>query len=195
MLEFLMRILQKLNIFIFILVFSLNFLLISNVKSSTNDENVEELLDKLEFSQSKIEAENIRKELWQYWIYNVPDNLLTNLDYALNEFYAGRLLSAEKAFTDLINKEPNYVEGWNKRATIRYMINNLDGSLSDIEKVLDLQPRHFGAISGSGLIYIKKKKYTKALKIYKFLNKIDPMNTENVKLMIFVNKMIKGNSI
>ena len=190
-----MRILQKLNIFIFILVFSLNFLLISNVKSSTNDENVEELLDKLEFSQSKIEAENIRKELWQYWIYNVPDNLLTNLDYALNEFYAGRLLSAEKAFTDLINKEPNYVEGWNKRATIRYMINNLDGSLSDIKKVLDLQPRHFGAISGSGLIYIKKKKYTKALKIYKFLNKIDPMNTENVKLMIFVNKMIKGNSI
>ena len=190
-----MRILQKMNIFIFIAMFSLNFLLISDVKSSTKNKNIEELLDKLEFSQSSIEAENIRKKIWKYWIYNVPDNLLNNLQYALSEFYAGRLISAEKAFTDLINEEPNYVEGWNKRATIRYMINNLEGSLSDIEKVLDLQPRHFGAISGSGLIYIKKKKYTKALKIYKLLNKIDPMNTENVKFMILINKMMLDKSI
>ena len=96
-----MRILQKMNIFIFIAIFSLNFLLISDVKSSTKNKNIEELLDKLEFSQSSIEAENIRKKIWKYWIYNVPDNLLNNLQYALSEFYAGRLISAEKAFTDL----------------------------------------------------------------------------------------------
>jgi tetratricopeptide (TPR) repeat protein len=124
----------------------------------------------------------------------VPKNLQKNLKYALDEFYSGRLAAAEKAFTDLIINDPNYTEGWNKRATIRYMLNDLDGSLKDIKKVLELQPRHFGAISGSGMIYFKKKEYQIALRFYKILNNIDPMNNESKKFIKLINKLIIENT-
>ena len=123
-----------------------------------------------------------------------PKNQKKNLEHALNEFFLGKLLSAEKAFTNLITINPSYTEGWNKRATIRYMLNDLDGSLEDIVKVLELQPRHFGAISGSGLIYLKKKKYRKAMSFYIILNEIDPMNTESEKYIKLLNKLINENT-
>ena len=181
-----------------ILIINLFFLLFlfptSYINSSPKNLLVEDLLDKLQKAETIIEAEIIRKKIWNKWIYQVPKNLQKNLTYALDEFYSGRLTSAEKAFTDLIIKDPNYTEGWNKRATIRYMLNNLDGSLKDIKTVLELQPRHFGAISGSGMIYLKKKKYQTALRFYKILNTIDPMNNESKKFIKILKKLIIENT-
>ena len=183
-----------LKTFISTLFFLLFLFPTSYINSSPKNLLVEDLLDKLQKAETIIEAEIIRKKIWNKWIYQVPKNLQKNLNYALDEFYSGRLASAEKAFTDLIIKDPNYTEGWNKRATIRYMLNDLDGSLKDIKKVLELQPRHFGAISGSGLIYLKKKKYQTALRFYKILNTIDPMNIESKKFIKLLNKLIIENT-
>ena len=74
------------------------------------------------------------------------------------------------------------------------MLNDLDGSLKDIKTVLELQPRHFGAISGSGIIYLKKKKYKTALRFYKILNTIDPMNNESKIFIKLLNKLIIENT-
>ena len=182
------------KIFIITLFFLLFFVPTSYINSSPKNLLVEDLLDKLQKAETIIEAEIIRKKIWNKWIYQVPKNLQKNLNYALDEFYSGRLASAEKAFTHLIIKDPNYAEGWNKRATIRYMLNDLDGSLKDIKTVLELQPRHFGAISGSGMIYLKKKKYQTALRFYKILNTIDPMNNESKKFIKLLNKLIIENT-
>ena len=182
------------KIFIINLFFLLFLFPTSYINSSPKNLQVEDLLDKLQKAETIIEAEIIRKKIWNKWIYQVPKNLQKNLNYALDEFYSGRLASAEKAFTDLIIKDPNYTEGWNKRATIRYMLNDLDGSLKDIKTVLELQPRHFGAISGSGMIFFKKKKYQTALRFYKILNTIDPMNTESKKFIKLLDKLIIENT-
>ena len=182
------------KIFIITLFFLLFLVPTSYINSSPKNLLVEDLLDKLQKAETIIEAEIIRKKIWNKWIYQVPNNLQQNLNYALDEFYSGRLASAEKAFTDLITQDPNYTEGWNKRATIRYMLNDLDGSLKDIKTVLELQPRHFGAISGSGMIYFKKKKYQTALGFYKILNTIDPMNNESKKFIKLLNKLIIENT-
>ena len=180
----------KLKIFVYYTLF-LTFLLINpSLLFSQKDLNVENLLNKLQIAETNEEAKIIREQIWNKWIYAIPKNEEQNLKYALNEFNSGRLLSAEKAFTDLIKKYPNYAEGWNKRATIRYMLNDLEGSLNDIDIVMKLQPRHFGAIAGSGLIYIKKKKYEKALNFYKNLEKIDPMNEESKMFMKLISKIL-----
>ena len=180
----------KIKIFVYYSLF-LNFLLINpNILFSQKNLNVENLLNKLQIAETNEEARIIRKQIWNKWIYAIPKDSQQNLKYALNEFNSGRLLSAEKAFTYLIKKYPNYAEGWNKRATIRYMLNDLEGSLNDIDSVLKLQPRHFGAIAGSGLIYIKKKNYEKALNFYKSLNKIDPMNEESKMFIKLINKIL-----
>ena len=184
----------KVKVFIYY-SFLLTFLLINpNVLFSQKNLNVENLLNKLQIAETNDVAKKIREQIWNKWIYAVPKNAQQNLKYALGEFNSGRLLSAEKAFTDLIKKYPNYTEGWNKRATIRYMLNDLEGSLNDIDSVLKLQPRHFGAIAGSGLIYIKKKNYEKALSFYKSLDKIDPMNEESEMFIKLINKILLENS-
>ena len=51
-------------------------------------------------------------------------------------------------FTKIINKDPKWSEAWNKRATLLYLMGDYDRSLSDIKHVLELEPRHFGALSG-----------------------------------------------
>ena len=184
----------KFKIFVYYTIF-LTFLIINpNILFSQKDLNVENLLNKLQIAETNEEATIIREQIWNKWIYDVPENAQQNLKYALSEFKSGRLLSAEKAFTDLIKKYPNYTEGWNKRATIRYMLDDLEGSLNDIDNVLKLQPRHFGAIAGSGLIYIKKKKYEKALNFYKNLYKIDPMNEESKIFIKLINKILLESS-
>ena len=182
------------KIYIITLFFSLFLFPTSYINSSPKNLLVEDLLDDLQKAETIIEAEIIRKKIWNKWIYQVPKNLQKNLKYALDEFYSGRLVAAEKAFTDIIINDPNYTEGWNKRATIRYMLNDLDGSLKDIKTVLELQPRHFGAISGSGMIYFKKKEYQIALRFYKILNNIDPMNNESKKFIKLINKLIIENT-
>ena len=84
--------------------------------------------------------------------------------------------------------DPSFVEGWNKRATIRYMQGDFEGSLDDIREVLTRQPRHFGALSGKGMILFQKENYADALKVYSDLLKLDPHNDFG---MIMYKKIIK----
>ncbi len=72
-----------------------------------------------------------------------------------------------KILDQLIAGNPGFAEAWNKRATLYFNMGRLDDSLADIEKVLDLEPRHFGALSGRGMIYMHQKKFPKALDAYK----------------------------
>ncbi|MEK9648341.1 MAG: tetratricopeptide repeat protein [Gammaproteobacteria bacterium] len=70
--------------------------------------------------------------------------------------------SALQTYNRLIELEPGFAEAWNKRATIHWVLGNYDASLSDIEEVLKLEPYHFGALSGRGLVYIDRGDYLMA---------------------------------
>ena len=57
-------------------------------------------------------------------------------------------------FSKIIEKNPNFAEAWNKRATVYYLLGNYEESISDIRQTLRLEPRHFGALDGLGLIFM-----------------------------------------
>ena len=89
-------------------------------------------------------------------------------------------------FNELIENFPDYAEAWNRRATLHYLLGNYQESIGDIEKVLALEPRHFGAMEGLGLIFINLQEYDQAIKIYKEMLKILPHDDRIKDTIIFL---------
>ncbi len=95
----------------------------------------------------------------------------------------------------IVTMAPDFAEGWNKRATVLYMLDRHDKSLEDIAKVLKLEPRHFGAIAGSGLIAIARNDWKTALAAYKRALAINPFLKERFELIPALEQKVKGDPI
>ena len=67
-------------------------------------------------------------------------------------------------FDFIVRVQPDFAEGWHKRATVHYLMGNFPASIEDIEKTVALEPRHFGAYAGLGLIYLRMGEEKAALK-------------------------------
>ena len=74
-----------------------------------------------------------------------------------------KLNEAVNIFTKVIELDPSWAEAWNKRATVLYLLGEFQKSQNDIDKVLELEERHFGALAGQGLVNIQLKKYDLSL--------------------------------
>ncbi|MCK5622789.1 MAG: hypothetical protein KAJ11_10905, partial [Alphaproteobacteria bacterium] len=83
-------------------------------------------------------------------------------------------------FNALVEIEPEFAEGWNKRATLHYVMGNFDGSVADIQRTLTLEERHFGALSGLGLIYDAMDRKEAAVKAFRAALGIHP-NMESIR--------------
>ena len=175
---------------------TVSFLFVSSALFSQTNNEIESLLDQLAFEQNSGGAELIRKKIWLLWLdgYKNPKNKL-KVDRALELFNSGDLENADRAFSEIVKLEPEYVEGWNKRATLKFLLGDFIGSLNDIEEVLKRQPRHFGAISGSGLIHMHNRNYEDAYASYKKLFKIDPLNEDSKRFLPVLENKIFGKSL
>ena len=174
------------------LSFSIGFIALSSEEKN----KIELLLDQLAYSENPSSAGLIRRKIWSLWLEGYIDKAnKAKIDQALNLFNAGKLEKAKVAFSEIIELDPNYVEGWNKRATVRFLLGDFYGSLKDIEEVLKRQPRHFGAISGSGLIHIHNSDFREAYKSYKRLTEIDPHNEDGKRFLPMLENKIYGKSL
>ena len=79
-------------------------------------------------------------------------------------------------FNNIIDMDPNFAEAWNKRATIYFLMRNFDKSMQDIRQTLILEPRHFGAISGLGLIFNALGQPENALSAFRRVREIYPLS-------------------
>ena len=154
------------------------------------------LLDQLGRAQSMEQANPIVEELWKEWTsaHNNEDEkaLMAKGIAAMSK---GNLDRAENLFTKLIELNPDFTEAWNKRATLRFMAWDFEGSLQDVEKVLALEPRHFGALSGLGMIHLRLGDPERALKAYKDLLNIFPSNADAMKKIIFLKNYLGINTL
>lgn len=99
---------------------------------------------------------------------------------ALNEGNYDRALDA---FDQIVRVAPNFAEGWNKRATTLYSMGRFDEAVKDVERVLALEPRHFGALSGLGLCDEQLNKDQEALNAFERAAGVDP-NMPGLRLRI-----------
>ncbi len=145
-----------------------------------NDE-LPELFGKLKSANSPQQAVMIETEIWKKW-YERDDNDggqdMTSVIEAMNN---GRYTIAISLLDSLVSKEPDFAEAWNRRATVHYLLGNFEQSLADIEKTLTLEPRHFGALSGVGLIMMQAGEEEKAMHAFEQVLEISPQNLSAAK--------------
>lgn len=120
------------------------------------------------------EALRIEPKIWSLWMQGgtAADN--DKLALATQSMNIGAFDLADQQMTELLATSANFPEVWNKRATLYFMMGRLDDSLADIVKVLDLEPRHFGALSGRGMIYQRQGKNAEALAAFKEALSMNP---------------------
>lgn len=139
-----------------------------------NDPRLDPLFAKLKTVESAETAQEIERLIWHIWSepQTAGGRVLFRqaLDYMNNEKFEKALVN----FDALVEIEPEFAEGWNQRATLHYKMGNLDASVADIQKTLSLEDRHFGALSGLGLIYIDLDQKEAALKAFRAALEINP---------------------
>ena len=156
-------------------------------------------LDKLFLELKKnipSKSSNIEQQIWLLWSTYPSDEKLTSmLDEGSRLVQDQKLLRAISVFTEAIELDPSWAEAWNKRATVLYMIGEFQKSQNDIDKALELEKRHFGALAGQGLVNIQLQNYEKAIKSYQMAEEIYPA-MKSPKLMIKqIEELIKKQSI
>ena len=143
------------------------FLIISFFSSAQSSQEIilNDLFEKLGKIDNANKAEKKKKKIWLIWNKH-PNNirLTERLEFGTELMQYQSYDYALKVFNNILATDPNWSEAWNKRATVFFLMNNYKESLSDIDKVLDIESRHFGALSGQARIFIKLREYEKAIK-------------------------------
>ena len=150
--------------------------LFSHVSSLANerDTRLNQLFNELKVNKSKV-AFIIEQEIWAIWSTHPTDEKLTKRLEVGSQFVRDqKYIKAKDIFTEVINLDKNWAEAWNKRATVLYLMGKYELSQSDINKVLQIEKRHFGALAGQGLVQIALKNYEKAIDSYIEAHKIHP---------------------
>ena len=177
-----------------VIVFGSFWLMIASILNASS--TTQTLLDQLKRAQSMDEAGPIVDKLWKEWTSahkNSDEKAL--MSEGLVAMSEGNLDRAENIFTKLIEVNPSFTEAWNKRATLRFMLWDFEGSLKDVEKVLTMEPRHFGALSGLGMIHLRLGDPERALKAYEDLVNIFPSNADAVQKIITLKNYLGINTL
>ncbi len=182
-----------------ILITFFTLLFFGNVYAEERENELNNLFQQLKVSEN-MDATVIESRIWKIWSTH-PSN--DRKGYRLTELLAqGALLMAREElnkahgiFSQIILADPTWPEAWNKRATVLYLLGKYKKSQKDIDVVLKLEKRHFGALSGQGLVQTELKNYEKAINSYKEVQKIYP-SMQAPKVMIpHLKELIKNQSI
>jgi len=151
--------------------------------SATRDDaaTLDKLFAELKRQRNDKAAERIAGRIWTEWFKSGS----ATVDLLMK--WAGDAIDKKKydAALDFLDQvtvlAPNYAEGWNRRATVHYLMKNYAKSMADIEKTLELEPRHFGALSGMAAILKDSGRKQLALDAYQRVLAIYPMmrNAQN----------------
>ena len=181
------------KIFYIFIFFSLTFF---SYADDNQQKKINNLFDQLKTASSYEDSKEIESKIWELWTTHPSENSLTAL-LADGSFYMSqnKLETAYETFTKTIELDSNWAEAWNKRATVLYLMGKYELSQADIDKVLELEKRHFGALSGQGLVQTALNNYQKAIDSYIEAHKVHP-NMKSPLIMIEKLKLqIKRESI
>jgi tetratricopeptide (TPR) repeat protein len=119
------------------------------------------------------------RAMWEVWSRSGDASVDRLLASGIEQMGAREGELAVRTFTEVIRRRPDFAEGWNKRATVYYLMGEYQKSLADCDEVMKRNPYHFGALSGYGMIYLQLDQPAKALDYFQRAQKVNP-NLESV---------------
>ena len=160
------------------------------------DPDLDGLFSELQRATSDAAAKDVVAEIWQRWTAFEDDPRATNLmAIGIRQMNLGQFRNAERIFTEIISAHPTHAEAWNKRATVRFMRGDDRGSRSDIARVIDLEPRHFGALSGLGMINMRSGDLPAALQAFEAAVRVNPHMDQAEAMIRELRATLRGRAL
>ena len=159
------------------------------------DSRLPALFDQLKAAATAEEAKPVEMQIWSIWTAseNAEVNRLMAEGTAAMSMQDPK--TALEDFTRIVEIAPDFAEGWNKRATLFYLLGQFDASMADIDHTLELEPRHFGALSGLGLIQMMLEHDEQAVDAFERALSIHPQMTGPRANIDVLKERIKSKSI
>jgi tetratricopeptide (TPR) repeat protein len=161
-------------------------------RADQEDPRLDGLFQRLQHAPDAVEAQVIEQQIWRVWLESEDaaiNRLMQQGVFAMSEQdYAAAL----QAFTRMVDQAPEFAEGWNKRATVYYLMGNWRASVWDIQRTLALEPRHFGALFGLGLIYEELHQPEAALRSFEATLVLNPHSESTRQMIEQLRQQLRG---
>lgn len=125
-------------------------------------------------SEDRALAATAEAILWRSWCRSGDAEIDRIFRTGVEAMQQEKLAEAEALFSRVVDLKPEFAEGWNKRATVRYLRQNFAGSIADCQETLARNPNHFGAASGQGLCHLSLHEYREAAICFRRALEIHP---------------------
>ena len=165
------------------------------LEARQTDTRLDGLFARLHATDNDAEAAGIEAMIWGIWTAAEDEALDRLMRDGVGAMNSGRFGQALESFNAIIESDPGFAEGWNKRATLYYLMGRFDDSIADVERTLALEPRHFGALSGMGLIYTALDDAAAALVWFEQANEVNPHMPAIALRAAILRKMLQGEPI
>jgi tetratricopeptide (TPR) repeat protein len=164
-------------------------------KSQRGTQNLDLLFEALKVAPDEASSKAIEERIWALWVASGSDTanlLMTRVKTAID---AEDLDLAIKLLDAIVEIKPDYIEGWNRRATVYYLKKDYGRSLSDISRTLALEPRHFAAFAGLGMIMQDIGDDKRALDAFRRALAINPRLQRIPDLVKTLTEKVEGRDI
>ena len=156
---------------------------------------LDDLFDRLAKAQDDREAKGVSGAIERVWMHSGSDTADLLMGRAMQALQRKDYALSQELLNAVVEIEPDWAEAWNKRATVRYLADDAMGSMQDIARVLKLEPRHFGALSGMGFILQRSGFDKRALEAFRKALEISPQQEEIRRLVEKLTLSVEGQGI
>lgn len=161
----------------------------------TGPSRLDKLFIDLKRERNEQVARRIALRIGETWTNAAGDTAALLMGWANDAVKAEKFAVALDFLDQLVLLYPDYAEGWNRRATVHFMRKDYARSMADISRVLELEPRHFGALAGMARIFQDTNRNEQALAVYEQILDVYPMLRSAQKAMSEISNKLDGQGI
>lgn len=163
--------------------------------AETHAQRLDRLFAELKRERNEQTATHISQRIWQEWSQSGSASVDLMMEWSQKAVEAKKFDVALDFLDQVVTLDPTYAEGWNRRATVHYLMKNYGKSMADIDRTLQREPRHFGALSGLAQIMIDTDRKEAALRAWQRVLDIYPMLRNAQDQVSTISEELAGESI